>query len=158
MSDAPLYVHRSTVWFDELDMVGVLHNARYAIHVERAMTAWFHTLTGLDSSDSLSVVRQYDIEFIRPFTQERGELVVEIRLERRGTTSAVFGFRCLSYPESSPDSCANSSAEPGFSGGDSVGEHGPEVLHARGTRAIVKVSPGSLRPAAWSPNFLPVDA
>lgn len=137
MSDTPLYVHRSTVWFDELDMVGVLHNARYAIHVERAMTAWFHTLTDLDPSDSLSVVRQYDIEFIRPFTRERGELVVEISLERRGTTSAVFGFRCLSYPE---------------------GENGPEVLHARGTRAIVKVSPGALRPAAWSENFLPLDA
>lgn len=137
MSDTPLYVHRSTVWFDELDMVGVLHNARYAIHVERAMTAWFHTLTDLDPSDSLSVVRQYDIEFIRPFTQERGELVVEISLERRGTTSAVFGFRCLSYPE---------------------GGNGAEVLHARGTRAIVKVSPGSLRPAAWSANFLPRDA
>lgn len=49
----------------------------------------------------------------------------------------MFGFRCLSYPE---------------------GENGAEVLHARGTRAIVKVSPGSLRPAAWSANFLPRDA
>jgi hypothetical protein len=35
LSDAPLYVHRSTVWFDELDVVGLLHNAGYAIHVER---------------------------------------------------------------------------------------------------------------------------
>ena len=137
MSDTPLYVHRSTVWFDELDMVGVLHNARYAIHVERAMTVWFHTLTDLDPSDGLVVVKQYDIEFVRPFTRERGELVVEVNLQRRGRTSAVFGFRCLSYPE---------------------GEDGPEVLHARGIRAIVKVSPGSLRPAPWSDAFLPIDA
>jgi acyl-CoA thioester hydrolase len=137
MSDTPLYVHRSTVWFDELDMVGVLHNARYAIHVERAMTAWYHTLTDLDPSDGLVVVKQYDIEFIRPFTRERGELVVEVRLERRGTTSAVFGFRCLSFPE---------------------GEDGPEVLHARGIRAIVKVTPGTLRPAPWSDGFLPTGA
>jgi acyl-CoA thioester hydrolase len=137
MSDAPLYLHRATVWFDELDMVGVLHNARYAIHVERAMTAWFHTQTGLDPSDGLHVVKQYEIEFIRPFTRERGELVVEIGLERRGRTSAVFSFRCLSFPE---------------------GEDGPEVLHARGTRAIVKVAPGTLRPAAWSEAFRPAGA
>lgn len=133
MSDAPLYLHRSTVWFDELDMVGVLHNARYAIHVERAMTSWYHSLRDVDPSDGLVVVKQYDIEFIRPFTRERGELVVEVCLQRRGTTSAVFSFRCLSYPE---------------------GPAGPEVLHARGTRAIVKVSPGDLRPAPWSPKFL----
>jgi acyl-CoA thioester hydrolase len=133
MSDQPLYVHRSTVWFDELDMVGVLHNARYAIHVERAMTSWYHAQQDADPSDGLIVVKQYEIEFIRPFTQERGELVVEVSLQRRGTTSAVFSFRCLSYPE---------------------GDEGPEVLHARGTRAIVKVTPGSLRPAPWSAKFL----
>lgn len=133
MSIKPLYVHRETIWFDELDMVGVLHNARYAIHVERAMTSWYHSLADLDPSDNLIVVKQYDIEFVRPFTLERGELVVEISLERRGRTSAVFSFRCLSYPE---------------------GEDGPELLHARGIRAIVKVSPGDLRPAPWSDRFL----
>lgn len=133
MSDRPVYVHRSTVWFDELDMVGVLHNARYAIHVERAMTAWYHSLQDVDPSDALVVVKQYEIEFIRPFTQERGELVVEVALRRRGTTSAVFAFRCLSYPK---------------------GEGGPEILHARGIRAIVKVSPGDLRPSPWSDKYL----
>lgn len=133
MSAKPLYVHRETIWFDELDMVGVMHNARYAIHVERAMTAWYHSLVDGDPSDALVVVKQYDIEFIKPFVQERGELVVEVVLERRGHTSAVFGFRCLSYPE---------------------GDTGPEVLHAKGTRAIVKVSPGDLRPTPWSDRFL----
>ena len=133
MSSKPLHVHRETIWFDELDMVGVMHNARYAIHVERAMTSWYHSLSDTDPSDELIVVKQYDIEFIKPFTLERSELVVEISLERRGRTSAVFSFRCLSYPE---------------------GEDGPEVLHARGTRAIVKVSPGDLRPAPWSGKYL----
>jgi acyl-CoA thioester hydrolase len=79
------------------------------------------------------VVKQYEIEFIRPFTKERGELVVEVSLERRGRTSAVFSFRCLSYPD---------------------GEAAPEVLHAQGTRTNVKVSPGDLRPAPWSDKFL----
>jgi len=126
----PMYVHRSTVWFDELDMVGVLHNARYAIHVERAMTSWYHSLPDLDPSDGYIVVKHYDIEFIRPFTTERGELTVEVGLERLGTTSAVFAFRCVSF-----------------------GAGGAEIEHARGTRAIVKVSPGELRPAPWSDHF-----
>lgn len=123
----PLYVLRSTVWFDELDMVGVLHNARYAIHVERAMTALYHSLTGLDPSDSYVVVKHYGIEFLRPFTRERGELVIEIELGRLGRTSAVYAFRCLSE-----------------------GEDGAAIEHARGTRTIVKVTHGDLRPAPWS--------
>ncbi|HEU5427832.1 MAG TPA: hotdog domain-containing protein [Actinocrinis sp.] len=123
----PLYVLRSTVWFDELDMVGVLHNARYAIHVERAMTALYHSLTGLDPSDSYVVVKHYEIEFLRPFTRERGELVVEVGLGRLGRTSAVYTFRCLSE-----------------------GDDGAEVEHARGTRTIVKVTRGDLRPTPWS--------
>jgi acyl-CoA thioester hydrolase len=126
----PLYVHRSTVWFDELDMVGVLHNARYAIHVERAMSAWYHSLTDKDPSDAVVVVRQYNIEFLHPFTQQPGELVIECGLGKLGTTSAVFTFRALSYL---PD--------------------GTEVEHARGIRAIVKVDPQTLRPAPWSGRY-----
>ena len=130
MSDKPLYIHRSTVWFDELDMVGVLHNARYAIHVERAMTSWYHSLTGVDPSDGYIVVKHYEIEFLKPFTRERGELVVEVGLERLGNTSAVYSFRCLSEDED-----------------------GAQIEHARGARTIVKVTPGALRPAPWSESF-----
>ena len=132
----PLYVHRSTVWFDELDMVGVLHNARYAIHVERAMTSWYHSIPDPDPSDSVVVVRQYDIEFLRPFTKERGEIVVECGLGRLGTTSAVYTFRVLSYADD----------------GDGTGE-GTEIVHAHGIRAIVKVDPQTLRPVPWSARF-----
>jgi acyl-CoA thioester hydrolase len=132
----PLYVHHSTVWFDELDMLGVLHNARYAIHVERAMTAWYHSLTGVDPSDGYNVVKHYEIEFLRPFTRERGELVVEVWLERLGNTSAVFAFRCVS--------AAQDGGEPAA---------GTEIEHARGTRTIVKVTHGELRPAPWSESF-----
>src|SRR5262249_25035100 len=99
----------------------------------RAMTAWYHGLQDTDPADALVVVRQYEIEFVRPFTRERGELVVEVSLRRRGTTSAVFAFRCLSYPE---------------------GDEGPEVLHAHGTRVIVKVTPTDLRPAPWPAKYL----
>lgn len=126
----PVYVHRTTVWFDELDLLGVLHNARYAIHVERAMTAYHHSLPGLDPADAHVVVKHYDIEFLRPFTRERGELAVEVGLRRIGRTSAAFTFRFLSE---APD--------------------GSEVEHARGSRTVVKVSAGDLRPAPWSQRF-----
>lgn len=126
----PLYLHRSTVWFDELDMLGVLHNGRYAIHVERAMTAWYHSLTGLDPADGYVVVKHYEIEFLRPFTRERGELMVEVGLGRLGNTSAVYTFRCLSE-----------------------GPDGAEIEHARGTRTIVKVTRDDLRPAPWSDSL-----
>lgn len=126
----PLYIHRSTVWFDELDMLGVLHNARYAIHVERAMTAWYHSLTGLDPSDDYVVVKHYEIEFLGPFVRERGELIVEVGLGRLGKTSAVYTFRCVSEAED-----------------------GTEIEHARGSRTIVKVTPGDLRPTPWSDSL-----
>jgi acyl-CoA thioester hydrolase len=135
MTDRPLYVHRSTIWFDELDMVGVLHNARYAIHVERAMTAWFKSLPDVDPSDALMVVKRYEIEFVAPFTQERGELAVELTLEHLGNTSVVWSFRCVSHAQD----------EGGPAG---TGAH--ELVHAHGTRTNVKVSPGDLRPAPWS--------
>ncbi|MGH6656593.1 MAG: acyl-CoA thioesterase [Actinocrinis sp.] len=126
----PLFVHRSTVWFDELDMVGVLHNARYAIHVERAMAVWFHSMPDVDPSDAHTVVKNYEIEFISPFTRERGDLVVEIGCARVGNTSATYTFRCLSE-----------------------GENGEEIVHARGNRTNVKVSRDDLRPTPWSDSF-----
>jgi acyl-CoA thioester hydrolase len=135
MSDRPLYVHRSTIWFDELDMVGVLHNTRYAIHVERAIWAWLNSLPDGDPSDGMVVVKRYEIEFTAPFTQERGELAVELTLQHLGNTSSVWAFRCLSYAEDE-DAPANPS--------------GRELVHARGTRTDVKISPGDLRPVPWS--------
>jgi acyl-CoA thioester hydrolase len=131
----PLYVYRSTIWFDELDKLGVLHNARYAIHVERASTAWHFSLPGRDPSDDNVVVKHYEIEFLQPFVRERGELIVEVGLGRLGNTSAVYTFRCVSEAAD-----------------------GTEVEHARGSRTIVKVSEGDLRPAPWSDGLRAVIA
>jgi acyl-CoA thioester hydrolase len=133
MSEKPLYVHRETIWFDELDSLGMMHNARYAVHVERAIVSWYQSLADNDPSDGSVVVKHFDIEFLWPFIQERAELTTEVSLERRGRTSVVVSFRCLSYPE---------------------GKDGPELLHARGTRTNVKISPVDLRPAPWSDRFL----
>jgi acyl-CoA thioester hydrolase len=134
-AEKPLVVNRCTVWFDEFDKLGVLHNARYAIHVERAVSLFFASVqSAADPADLHFLVRQYAIEFVRPFTRELGELTVELWMERLGATSAMFGFRCQS--------------ETGAAGASSA-----EVEHARGTRTVVRVDPATGRPAPWSDAF-----
>lgn len=133
----PLVANRCTVWFDEFDKLGVLHNARYAIHVERAVSLFFASIYGTaDPADLHFLVKQYGIEFVRPFTRHLGELTVELWMERLGTTSAVFGFRCVS------DGTAESAAVAPT-----------EVEHARGTRTVVRVDPATNRPSPWSDAF-----
>ncbi|GAA2133757.1 hotdog domain-containing protein [Kitasatospora kazusensis] len=126
------------VHFDELDPMGILHNARYQIHVERALSVFFesaffgsafHESTAADPSavlggdpDKFHAVRRFEIDFAQPFRGE-GRLRTELWLEHLGRTSTRHGFACLG-----PD-----------------GE-----LHATGARTVVKVDPGNFRPTAWS--------
>lgn len=120
---------RSPVFFDELDALGVLHNARYAVHVERALSAFYASHGGRWSPgddpdpDQFIVVRAYDITFDAP-VRGVGELTVELWVDKLGRTSCTYGFRVL----------------------DADGA----VTHARGSRTIVKVDPHTLRPTAWS--------
>ena len=37
----PRFTYLSPVHFDELDPLQMLHNSRFAAHVERAVTAWY---------------------------------------------------------------------------------------------------------------------
>jgi acyl-CoA thioester hydrolase len=141
-ADKPLVVNRCTVWFDEFDTLGVLHNARYAIHVERAVSLFFASVqSAADPADLHFLVKQYAVEFVRPFTRQLGELTVELWMERLGTTSAVFGFRC------------QSEAGAGEAGSGRCDTSSPEVEHARGTRTVVRVDPATGRPAPWSAAF-----
>lgn len=115
------FVWHSPVHFDELDLNGTLHNARFAVHVERAQSALFEQLGRERSTydardpDLHYVVKELHVESLAPVTAP-SLLPVEIVAERRGTTSARCGF----------------------------GEH------ARGHRVIVKVDPATGRPAPWS--------
>lgn len=131
MSD--VFTHRTRVWFDELDAMRILHNSRYAVHVEHAMTAYFDSL-GFpfaqrleDNPDQFHAVREFHIEFLSPFNGP-GELVVELWREAMGMTSATYGFRLLH-------------------GGDG------RVL-AQGRRAIVKLDPRTFAPVPWTDEFL----
>ncbi|MER7010859.1 hotdog domain-containing protein [Saccharopolyspora sp. NPDC000359] len=119
----------SPVHFDELDPNGHLHNARFALHVERAQTAafaaaGFDTAAVLDRHPDLHyVVRRFEIEFHSP-VDEVGNLLVSLHLAKLGRTSATWTFRC-----------------------------GPaEAPNATGTRTIVKVDAAG-RPQPWSPRM-----
>ena len=89
----------SAVYFDEMDPLGVMHNSRFAVHVERAQSALFEQLgygwTDLSQrhEDIGYVVRATAMEFTAPVTSP-GVMTVEVIAVRLGRTSATWGYRC----------------------------------------------------------------
>jgi len=128
----PRFTYFSPVHFDELDPMKMLHNSRFAAHIERAVSAWYASTGGTwelrveDNPDQFHVVRDLHIEYLNPFFG-MGSMRIDLWVERLGNTSCVYGFLC-----SSPDG---------------------NVAYARGERTIVKVDPRSYRPEPWTPAF-----
>jgi acyl-CoA thioester hydrolase len=122
---------RSSIFFDELDPMKMLHNTRYAVHVERATTALYYLIGfrwELDvekNPDQFHAVKSFNIDFQSPLVGQR-EMKISIGVQKLGTTSCVYGFRCRSSD-----------------GGE----------HARGTRTIVKLDPATARPTEWTERF-----
>ena len=120
------------VHFDDLDAMGVLHNSRYAVLVERAVVVWWArrgvSFTGgrPTTPDAFNVVREYSITFHRP-VRGTGEVAVHFWIDRLGTTSVSYGFRL---------------ADPGDAG----------TVFAEGRRVNVGIDPATGRPAPWSDN------
>ncbi|PPK63927.1 hotdog domain-containing protein [Actinokineospora auranticolor] len=123
--------HVNTVHFDELDPLGILHNARYALHVERATTAFLRghgfrwAADTADNPDQFQVVRRFEIDFELPFIGT-GPLAVELSATHIGTTSLRYRFRC-------------------------VGPSGES--HAHGSRSVVKLDPDTFRPEPWTARW-----
>ncbi|MFC7385945.1 acyl-CoA thioesterase [Sphaerisporangium rhizosphaerae] len=120
----PVQVH-----FDDLDAMGLLHNSRYALLVERAITAYWHRLGWAPDparsafTDVFLAVREFKVTYNAPISGV-GEPLLHFWIERMGRTSAVYGFRVLS-----PDRA---------------------VVHAEGYRANVNLDPATLRPTPIS--------
>ncbi|MFI6290182.1 acyl-CoA thioesterase [Nonomuraea sp. NPDC050790] len=123
----PVQVH-----FDDLDAMGLLHNSRYALLVERAVSAfWAEAGWRLDPAlskfkDVYMVVREFKIVYHAP-VMGAGDVLVEFWLERMGRTSGVYGFRVLSADRS--------------------------VVHAEGHRVNVNLDATTLRPMPFSPEI-----
>lgn len=128
MNGPACFVYESPVYFDELDPLGVMHNTRFGVHVERAQSALFEQLgygwTDLSQrhEDIVYVVRGINLEFTAPVTSPC-LMRVEVVAVRLGRTSATWGYRCAT-----------------------------DVPVAHGTRAVVKVD-GAGRPVPWTDEF-----
>jgi len=89
------------VHFDDLDPAAVVHNARYALLLERAIGTWFaeHGYTFANgapsSSDMMAGVREFVITYHVPI-RGTGPVDVHFWIDKLGRSSAVYGFRFLS--------------------------------------------------------------
>ncbi|BBH67690.1 thioesterase [Actinoplanes sp. OR16] len=117
------------VHFDDLDAMGMLHNSRYAVLVERAISLWWAE-RGVSFSggrpttpDAFNVVREYAITFHRP-VRGTGDIIVHFWLDKIGTTSADYRFRVTSTDG--------------------------ETVFAEGRRVNVRLSPSTMRPEPWT--------
>ncbi|MFJ9633677.1 acyl-CoA thioesterase [Streptomyces sp. NPDC101175] len=121
-----------TVHFDDLDALGMLHNARYPLLVERAWAElWEEHGVRFDgdwasAGDACNVVRELLISYEAPVTSP-GAYAVHLWLDRLGRTGLTYGFRLCSADGS--------------------------TTYATGTRVLVRLDAGTLRPAPWSEAF-----
>lgn len=138
----------SPVYFDEMDLLGVMHNSRFAVHVERAQSALFEhlgygwTAASQRHEDINYVVRGLALEFTAPVSSP-GLMRVEVVAVRLGRTSATWGYRCW-VPA---DTAFGESGQPNGLHSTKV-----DVQVAEGTRVVVKVD-ASGRPAPWTDEF-----
>ncbi|MFD4626907.1 acyl-CoA thioesterase [Streptomyces sp. NPDC058475] len=122
-----------TVHFDDLDALGLLHNARYPVMVERAWTALWNErgFGGFEgdweaAGDFCNAVKELRISYEAPVDRP-GAYAVHLWLERLGNTGLTYGFR--------------------FCSADGL------VTYAHGTRVLVRLDAGTLRPTPWSEGF-----
>lgn len=117
------------IHFEDLDAMGVVHNGRYVMLLERALAAYW-TRVGWPYDPGhprfaqvLFVVREFTITYHVPISR-MGTVQVQLWLDHLGTTSLVYGFR--------------------------VSSDDGTVVHAEGRRVQVRLDPATLRPAPIS--------
>ncbi|MFI6759412.1 acyl-CoA thioesterase [Micromonospora sp. NPDC050417] len=124
-----------SVHFDDLDPMGIVHNAKYALLFERALTPYWAERGFLFENgritepDMFHAVIEFSISYRAPI-RGTGPILVHFWFERFGTSSAEYRFRLLSADGS--------------------------TLHAEGRRAIVRLDPATLRPTPWTEAALTV--
>ncbi|RPE45436.1 acyl-CoA thioester hydrolase [Streptomyces sp. Ag109_O5-1] len=121
-----------TVHFDDLDALGLLHNARYPVLVERAWAEFWQghgfAFEGdwAAAEDACNAVKELRIGYEAPVTRP-GTYAVHLWLERLGNTGLTYGFRF----------CSEDGA----------------LTYAQGARVLVRLDAATLRPAPWSERF-----
>ncbi len=127
-----LFVYRSHVPFDHIDMQGVLHHSRHFLHVEAASHAFFlHVMevAGFEPErypDQNGVVRHMSIDYLRPLYGVR-DIIVTLRVVRLRACSMSVAFELRSADGSE--------------------------LFSKGEREVCRVKHGELRPSMWSEQY-----
>jgi acyl-CoA thioester hydrolase len=109
--------------------MGMVHNARYAVLLERALNNYWsrHGFTFADGRvskpDVFHAVAEFAINYRTPVLGT-GEVGVHFWIERMGESSVVYRFRVLSADGA--------------------------TVHAEGRRVNIKLDPVTRRPSAWS--------
>lgn len=123
------HVEPIAIYFDDLDAMGIVHNARYVVLLERAVTPYwaerghYYDHDGPSTPDLFHAVREFSITYHRPI-RGAGEVLVHFWLDKLGETSARYGFRFLSRDG--------------------------QTCYAEGRRTIVRLDPATLRPTSWT--------
>jgi acyl-CoA thioester hydrolase len=115
------------VFFDELDPMGLLHNSRYAVLLERTEATsnqaqgWRWESEVSLNPDQFYAIREQTFQFLLPI---RGcvEIRVHMWLDRMRTTSLTWVFEVRSAAG----------------------------LHATASRTIVKLEPTTFKPSSWT--------
>ncbi|MFE2068053.1 acyl-CoA thioesterase [Streptomyces sp. NPDC059467] len=121
-----------SVHFDDLDALGLLHNARYPVLVERAWAEFWQghgfAFAGdwAAAEDACNAVKELRIGYEAPVTRP-GTYAVHLWLERLGNAGLTYGFRF----------CSEDGA----------------LTYAQGARVLVRLDAATLRPAPWSERF-----
>ena len=117
------------VYFDDLDIFGVLHNSRYMLLFERTIgdfwkkIGWGNALEWATNPDRFHLVRVNHMEYERA-VENVSDVRARIWIEKLGTTSMVVGFKLMAVDE--------------------------DIVYARGHRVHVCVNPKTKRPRPWS--------
>ncbi|NUT07788.1 MAG: acyl-CoA thioesterase [Hamadaea sp.] len=126
-------IRQVVVHFDDLDPSAVVHNSRYALLLERAVSTWFSDhgysfANGRPSSEDMVVgVREFAITYNVPI-RGTGPIDVHFWIDKLGRSSAVYGFRFLS-----PDHT---------------------TVYAEGRRVMVKMDFATGVPVPWTEDGL----
>lgn len=123
------HVESIFVHFDDLDSMGMVHNSRYAVMLERSLTNFWeqhgysHSGGKPSHPDTFVAVVEYSISYKVPVFGT-GEILVHFWADRIGKSSAVYGFRVLSADG--------------------------KTVHAEGRRVHIRLDPENMTPTPWA--------
>lgn len=99
-------IHKPQVRFNDVDLVGHVHNAQFIVFFEEARIQWFKTVIGnWDWSNIGLVVARNEIDYLAPiFLQD--DVHTACKLESIGNKSFVLTYRMFKVEDGKEIDCA----------------------------------------------------